>query len=100
MTTPLTLDTARRGDGTMVLTVAGEIDLSNVANFDSAIRDAISDADGEAVTVDLGGVQYLDSGAINAPFHHASGISVVTNALLLPLLTISGLVEVVVVKQA
>ena len=41
MTTPLTLSTARRGDGTPVLIAVGEIDMSNVDVFASALREAV-----------------------------------------------------------
>lgn len=37
MATPLSLDTVRRGDGTLVLRATGELDLSNV----DAFRDAL-----------------------------------------------------------
>ena len=98
MTTPLSLDTGRRADDSVVLTVTGEIDLSNVASFDLALEEAIAHTGGDVVTVDLTAVQYLDSGAINALFSHADNIRVVTNTLLLPVLTVSGLTKVVHVE--
>jgi anti-anti-sigma factor len=100
MSTPLSFDTGRDADGAMVLTVTGEIDLSNVARFADALDAAIADGAGKPVTVDLGAVDYLDSGAINALFTHAPAIRLVTNTLLLPVLTISGLTKVVAVEQA
>ncbi|EUA05636.1 hypothetical protein I547_2243 [Mycobacterium kansasii 824] len=41
MTTPLTLSTERRSDGTPVLIAVGEIDMSNVDAFASALREAV-----------------------------------------------------------
>jgi anti-anti-sigma factor len=96
MTTPLTLRTDRRPDGTLVLAAAGEIDLSNIDTFNQALVDATTTGQ---VTVDLREVDYLDSGAINALFVHADHIRVVTNPTLMPLLTFSGLTELVTVDQ-
>jgi anti-anti-sigma factor len=97
MSTPLTLSTGRRDDGTLVLTATGEIDLSNVDTFNQALADAMTTTD--QVTVDLRDVHYLDSGGINALFHHADNIRVIANATLMPLLTISGLTQLVTVEQ-
>lgn len=44
MTTSLTLDTTRRDDGTLVLTAAGEIDLSNLDGFNQALTTATTEA--------------------------------------------------------
>lgn len=96
MTTPLTLSTDRQDDGTLVLTATGEIDLSNIASFTKALADATASG---PVTVDLRGVEYLDSGGINALFTHADHISLVANPMLMPLLTVSGLPELVTVEQ-
>jgi hypothetical protein len=52
------------------------------------------------VAVDLGAVDYLDSGAINALFAHAGRIAVVVNPVLLPVLNVSGLTELVPVEPA
>ena len=40
MTTPLTLTTGRRPDGTAVLTAVGEIDMSNADDLAAALADA------------------------------------------------------------
>lgn len=50
--------------------------------------------------VDLSAIEYLDSGTINVLFEHADSIDLVVNPLLLPVLTISGLTDVVTVKPA
>src|SRR5689334_22251881 len=70
MPTSLTLDTARRDDGKLVLTAAGEIDLSNIDAFDLALDTAATQAaaGGGRLTVDLSAIEYLDSAAINALF--------------------------------
>ena len=44
MRTSLTLDTARRDDGKLVLVAAGEIDLSNIEAFDQALSTATTEA--------------------------------------------------------
>ncbi|MCZ0732276.1 STAS domain-containing protein [Mycolicibacterium iranicum] len=98
MATPLQLSTHRRDDGRLVLAAVGELDLSNIEVFSSALRDAAAGADGTPLRVDLTAVEYLDSGAINVLFDHAESIDLVVNPMLLPVLTVSGLTEVVTVK--
>jgi len=99
MATPLQLSTGRR-DGRLVLTVVGELDLSNVADFVGALQRAVSGTDGSPLRLDLSGVEYLDSGAINVLFDHAEDIDLVVNPILLPVLTVSGLTDVVTVEPA
>jgi anti-anti-sigma factor len=93
MATPLSLDTARREDGTVALVAAGEIDLSNVATFAHALTKAITQNADKPVTVDLSAVEYLDSGAINVLFNSAEQVQVIANPLLLPVLKVSGLAD-------
>ena len=72
MATPLSFTHRRRDDGASVLTATGEIDMSNVDAFADGRRgrrDAASRR--RRLTVDLSGVEYLDSAAINALFAHA-----------------------------
>lgn len=99
MSTPLTLRPGHRDDGRPVLTAEGEIDMSNVDRFGTALADAVADAAGRAgggpVVVDLSAVTYLDSGAINAMFTHAEQLKLVCNPLLVRALIFSGLAEVV-----
>jgi len=98
MATPLTVSTDRRNDGTLVLTAAGEMDLSNIDVFTRALSDAASTD--ESLTVDLAAVEYLYSGAINALFDHADRIRVIiANRYLIPALTVSGLTELVTVER-
>ncbi|AQA05436.1 anti-anti-sigma factor [Mycobacterium sp. MS1601] len=99
MTTPLTLDTRRRDDGTLVLVATGEIDLSNVARFSEALDDVIADGAGNGVvTVDLSAVDYLDSGAISVLFHQSGHVKVIANPVLIPVLNISGLADLTSVE--
>ena len=76
MPTSLTLDTSRSSDGKLVLTATGEIDLSNVDTFDDALTAAVTETagGGGTLTVDLSGVEYLDSAAVNVLFPHADHI--------------------------
>jgi anti-anti-sigma factor len=102
MPTSLTLDTVRRNDGQLVLTAAGEIDLSNIDAFNQALSSATAEADsnGGMLTVDLSAVEYLDSAAINALFARAAHIDVIAHPLVMPVLTVSGITELVTVEPA
>jgi anti-anti-sigma factor len=101
MATSLTLDTARN-DGKVVLIAAGEIDLSNVDTFNQALTAATAEAgsNGKTLIVDLNAVEYLDSAAINALFARADHIQLIAHPLLMPILTVSGLTELVTVEPA
>lgn len=102
MPTSLTLDTAPGNDGELVLTAAGEIDLSNVDAFDRALSAAANEAAGgdRKLTVDLSGVEYLDSAAINALFTHADYIRIIAHPLLMSILSMCGLTELVSTEPA
>jgi anti-anti-sigma factor len=102
MPTSLTLDTARRNDGKLVLIAAGEIDLSNVDAFDQALTTATTEVarSGGTLTVDLSAVEYLDSAAINALFTRADHVHLIAHPLLMPVLTISGLTELATIEPA
>jgi anti-anti-sigma factor len=90
MTTPLTLAAGRRPDGRQTLTADGEIDMSNA----SQLGDALEQAGTGPVVVDLSAVGYLDSAGLTVLFAHADHIELIVNALLAPVLTISGLSEI------
>jgi len=96
--TSLTLDTARYNDGKLKLVAAGEIDLSNIHEFTQALA-AATRSDG-IFLVDLSGVEYLDSAAINALATHADHIHLVAHRFLMPVLRISGLTELTTVEPA
>ena len=96
MTTPLTLLTDQRPDGRAVLTAVGEIDMSNAGQ----LRDALDQAGGEPLVMDLTSVGYLDSAGLTVLFGHADHIELVAAPLLLPVLKISGLAEITEVRQA
>jgi anti-anti-sigma factor len=102
MPTTLTLDTVRSGEGNPVLVAVGEIDLSNIEAFDQALGAATAQAvtGGQTLTVDLSGVEYLDSAAINALFSRADHIRVIAHRLLMTSLAVSGLAELVNVEPA
>lgn len=102
MSTLLTLDTTRRDDGKLVLTAAGEIDLSNIDSFSQALGSASTEAasGGQKLTVDLSAVEYLDSAAINALFSRADDIALIANPLLISVFAMSGLDELVAIEAA
>lgn len=98
MGTPLSINSDRRNDGTRVLVAAGEVDLSNVEALSRALREVTSG--GGAVTVDFSAVEYLDSAAINTLYSHVDYIDIVANPVLMPVLTVSGLTDVITVRPS
>jgi anti-anti-sigma factor len=101
MPTHLTLDAARREDGRLVLIAAGEIDLSNIDDFDDALTSAAGTVGptGERLIVDLRALHYLDSAAINALFLRGDVIHVIAPELLMSTLQMTGLTELVPVES-
>ncbi|MFE9681799.1 STAS domain-containing protein [Streptomyces sp. NPDC002701] len=93
MTTPLTLIPGHQPDGSPLLTVVGEIDMTNTG----ALADALDKAEGFLV-VDLTAVEYLDSAGLSVLFAHADRIRLIATPLLGPVLNISGLTELTSVQ--
>lgn len=89
-------------DGGVELTAIGELDLSTIERFESALHEACDrGAPDRKPTLDLRGVQYLDSAAINVLFNHADRIGLIrVHPLLMRGLTISGLDQIVEVRSA
>ncbi|GAA3208255.1 STAS domain-containing protein [Actinocorallia longicatena] len=94
MTTPLTVTSGHRPDGTSVLTLTGEIDMSNTGALVTALEGS-----GDRVVLDLTAVDYLDSAGLSVLFTHADRIELVAGPLLTPVLTVSGLAELVPVHD-
>jgi anti-anti-sigma factor len=92
MTRPLTLTRDRRPDGTAVLTVAGEIDMSNTDTLAAALGSAE-----DLLVLDLTAVDYLDSAGLAVLFAHAHRIELIATPLLAPVLAISGLADLTTV---
>jgi len=100
MATPLELSTRPGADGIPVVTVAGEIDMSNADRFRDALGlAAAAAADGGSFVVDLTGVEYLDSAGVHALFEHAARIRLIAGPLLEPVLTVSGLSDITSVSD-
>jgi anti-sigma B factor antagonist len=101
MSTPLDLSTHQRPDGSWVMTVAGEIDMSNAGVFAGSLAQARAKAgegDGEGcLVVDLRAVGYLDTAGLTTLFANAPGIELIASPLIAPVLTISGLSDLVTV---
>lgn len=93
MTTPLTLNRAQSADGTSVLTVVGEIDQSNADELAAALADVHAH-----VVVDLTGVGYLDSAGLNVLFARSACLELIVPPLLTPVVTVSGLADLVPVR--
>jgi anti-anti-sigma factor len=103
MPSSLTLDTARPGDGILVLIATGEIDLSNVDTFRQALIAATTESadSGARLILDLTAVEYVDSAAINAVSVRSQHIqNVIVHPLLMTTFTVSGLAELVTVDPA
>lgn len=100
MSTSLNISVDRRDGGSLALVAAGEIDLSNVHAFATALDDAIADNSGQTLMVDLSAVDYVDSGGINVLFTYADHIRLVVKPLLMPVLTICGLTDLATVEPA
>lgn len=98
MATPLELSTGPGRDGIPVVTVVGEIDMSNAGR----LRDVLGRAapDGGRFVVDLTGVAYLDSAGVHALFEHAARIRLIATPLLVPVLTIYGLSGITAVRES
>lgn len=60
----LSLSTTR-DDDTVVVSVAGDVDLATAPELDGAVSAAVNDAAGDVV-VDLAGMTFIDSAGINA----------------------------------
>jgi anti-sigma B factor antagonist len=98
VTTPLKLSLGPGAGGVTVLSAAGEIDMSNAAEFRDAL--ARAGAGGASFTVDLTGVDYLDSAGLTALLPHAPRIRVTVTAVLAPVLSVSGLDSITTVVTA
>ncbi|SHM07327.1 STAS domain-containing protein [Actinacidiphila paucisporea] len=96
MTTPLDLTCSSRPDGTVVLAVAGEVDMTNSDRLAAAADRALSGGPGPLV-VDLSAVAYLDSAGLKELLIRADRIEIVAADILAPVLTICGLTELTTV---
>jgi anti-anti-sigma factor len=97
VTTALTLVPGRGEEGDRLLTVTGEIDMSNAAEFGAALDREL--ATGAAVTVDLTAVTYLDSAGVALLFDRAEShdLRLLAPRLLSRVLQVSGLSQVAAV---
>ncbi|MFI9005718.1 STAS domain-containing protein [Actinosynnema sp. NPDC053489] len=97
MTPALTITTTSRPDGSRVLAVVGEIDMSNNDVFAAAVAKEVTA--GGPLVVDLTAVEYLDSSALHSLFAYADDITVRTGPLLRPVLAVSGLAQLTTVEE-
>jgi anti-sigma B factor antagonist len=96
MSTPLTVTQDRRPDGARVLSVVGEIDMSNSGELAAAVEAELDDVGG-TVLLDLTRVDYLDSAGLSILLLHADRIEILATPLIAPVLTISGLPQLTTV---
>lgn len=94
MSTALTFSTGRGPDGAVVLAAVGEIDMSNAAQFGTALSDARGEAADGPLVLDLTRVEYLDSAGLAAMFPHVESLRLVAGPLLAPLLAVAGLDDI------
>ncbi|BBX16301.1 anti-anti-sigma factor [Mycolicibacterium duvalii] len=100
MPTSLSVDTTRSEDGAVIVIASGEVDLSNVDSFRTTLRDAAENSS-EPITVDLSGVEYVDSGGINVLFSLCDRIGkVIAHPLLMTTFAVSGLTELTTAEAA
>lgn len=94
MTTALTLVASAGDDRDRILTVTGEIDMSNAAGFGAALDREL--AAGSSLTVDLTGVTYIDSAGVAVLFDRAAthDLRLTAPRLLDRVLRVSGLAQV------
>jgi anti-sigma B factor antagonist len=97
VTSPLSFAPGTRPDGTPVLAVTGEIDMSNAGDFGAALAAALPPAG--RLEVDLTGVGYLDTAGLACLFSHAAAIRVTVTDVLASVLIISGLAELTTVTR-
>ncbi|WP_314225464.1 STAS domain-containing protein [Streptomyces zaehneri] len=95
MPTQLTLTQGGHPEGGTLLTVAGEIDMSN----SGTLADAIDGVPGQVV-VDLTDVEYLDSAGLGVLFAHADRIELIAGPLLERVLSVSGLARLVTIRPS
>lgn len=63
MTTPLKIESRIEEDGTAVLSLAGEVDVSNVEQVrEAAVK--LLEGNGKRLILDLSGVEYMDSSGL------------------------------------
>lgn len=98
MSTPLTLHSEHDAEGKLVVRAIGEVDASNVTDLAKALQDALDN--GTPLTVDLSGVDYLDSAGINALVPHAESLHIIANPILMRVLRVSGLDDLTTISQA
>ncbi|MFF5076220.1 STAS domain-containing protein [Actinoplanes sp. NPDC000266] len=98
MSTVLSFATAPGPDGATVLTAAGEIDMSNAAEFAAALDAALAQAAGGTVVVDLTKIDYIDSAGLAVVFPHVERVRLIASELLAPVLTVVGLDDVTTVR--
>jgi anti-sigma B factor antagonist len=96
MTTIANFQAGRRPDGTPVLTVTGEVDMSNAGALGAALTAALP---GEgALALDLTAVTYLDTSGLACLFAHARRLDITVTDTLATVLAISGLADLARVR--
>lgn len=83
-----------------LITVQGELDLATAGRLDDALRTA--GEDGTLITVDLSGVDYLDSAAVKVLFRHAARVKLTlmlpANGTVAPVVDVCGLSRAATVR--
>ncbi|GAB3008003.1 STAS domain-containing protein [Amycolatopsis acidiphila] len=97
MPTPFTTSLREAPEGGRVLVLTGEIDMSNVERFRSALEATLRGT--ASATIDLTKVEYLDSSGLTSLFGCTADneLRIVASSLLARVLRVSGLTEVATV---
>jgi anti-anti-sigma factor len=63
---PIVIDVSRAGPGRVAAVVFGDIDIVTAPHLEAALRAAIADHRPRSLTVDLGGVAFIDAAGLTA----------------------------------
>ena len=90
---------APAGSGRVIVVVTGDIDLVTAPHLEATLHDAIGDHRPQSLTIDVGGVAFLDAAGMTAlirTYAHAGRVDIrLTNAqpMVRRVLAVAGLVE-------
>jgi anti-anti-sigma factor len=96
---PILIAVTRAGPGRVTAAVTGDIDLATASHLETTLRDTIAGYRPRSLTVDIGGVAFLDAAGLTAfirTYAYAAQVDIsLTNAqpMVVRVLAITGLLE-------